>query len=314
MKKKLIIAAAAMTRKKKSAEPEEKKKVVAFTNPKKKRPAATSKPPTKRAAGAPTAFGKQSQKGDFKPKIEKNIHLEEGDTPLNKYLAHSGICSRRKAVELIANGLVLVNNLPITEPSYRVQPADVVTHQGNLVQPNTRKIYILLNKPKDTITTASDERGRKTVMDIVNKTIKERIYPVGRLDRETTGLLLLTNDGDLAEKLSHPRHQVKKAYHAELDKALTQQHLLQIQAGLDLEDGKIIVDSIGYVDGKKKTEIGIEIHSGKNRIVRRIFEHLGYEVLRLDRTYYAGLTKKDLPRSAYRSLTEREIVMLKHFT
>ena len=309
MKKKLQTAAAAMMRKRKPTEGDKPNVAPA----KKKAPPARKAAPRRPAAASPTAFGNQSNKGEFRPKIEKSS-TDDGDTRLNKFLAHCGICSRRAATDLIAEGAILVNGVPAVEPGYRVQPNDQVSFRGKLVKPTTHFIYVLLNKPKDTITTASDERGRKTVLDIVGQTIKERIYPVGRLDRETSGLLLLTNDGDLAEKLSHPRRKVKKMYHVELDRTLTEAHMKQIESGLTLEDGKMEIDSIGYVDGRNLKEIGIEIHSGKNRIVRRIFEHLGYEVRRLDRTYYGGLTKKDLPRGTYRSLTEREIVMLKHFT
>ena len=175
-------------------------------------------------------------------------------------------------------------------------------------------VYYLMNKPKDTITTASDEKGRKTVMDLIKNKVKERVYPVGRLDRNTTGLLILTNDGDLALKLSHPRHRVKKIYHVVLDRTLRKPDLEKILAGVQLEDGLAEVDGIDYVDNQPKNEVGITIHIGKNRIVRRIFESLGYQVERLDRVYYAGLTKKDLPRGFVRPLTKQEVIMLKHFT
>jgi len=262
--------------------------------------------PTKPKAG----FKKPGPKTFKPPKIES---LPE-EMRLNRYVAQSGICSRRKAVDLVKAGQVKVNGEIILEPGYIVQPDDVVSYQGKDIKPDSKKIYILLNKPTDPITTLSDEKGRKTVMDIVGRTIKERIFPVGRLDRETTGLLLLTNDGDLAQKLSHPSFKVKKFYHVTLDRPLLQNDLEAIKKGVELEDGVISVEGVDYIEEKPKNEIGIEIHVGKNRIVRRIFEHLGYTVERLDRTYYAGLTKKDLPRSHYRVLNEREIVMLKHFT
>jgi 23S rRNA pseudouridine2605 synthase len=201
-----------------------------------------------------------------------------------------------------------------TEIGYRVLPKDVVAYKGRTLALEAKKIYILMNKPKDTITTASDDKGRKTVMDIIRRTIKERIYPIGRLDRDTTGLLVLTNDGDMAQKLSHPSYKVKKLYHVVLNKALTAADLKQITEGLKLDDGVAEVDVINYAEGAGKDEVMIEIHIGKNRIVRRIFEHLGYDVIKLDRVYYGGLTKKDLPRSGYRTLTEREVIMLKHFT
>jgi 23S rRNA pseudouridine2605 synthase len=190
---------------------------------------------------------------------------------------------------------------------------DVVKFKGERVKPEERKVYFLMNKPKGVITTASDENGRKTVLDIVGAKVRERIFPVGRLDRNTTGLLLLTNDGELAKKLSHPSHKVKKFYQVTLNQPLTKPDMERIARGLTLEDGLAEVDGIDYVDGVK-TEIGIEIHSGKNRIIRRIFEHLGYEVIKLDRTYYAGLTKKDIGRGHFRPLTDREIIMLRHFT
>ncbi len=232
---------------------------------------------------------------------------------LNKYVAHCGICSRRQAVDLIKNGQVTVNGEP-REPFYPVQPGDEVHYKGRLIKPEERRVYILMNKPKNYITTTSDEKGRRTVMDLFRDKIDERIFPVGRLDRATTGLLLFTNDGDLAKKLSHPSHKVKKFYHVALDKPVTKKDLERIRAGMELEDGIAEVDGADYVKDASNKEVGIEIHIGKNRIVRRIFEHLGYEVKRLDRVYYGGLTKKDLPRGRWRHLTEQEIIMLKHFT
>lgn len=246
-----------------------------------------------------------------KPKLDP---VEVNPNPrLNKYLANAGIASRRKADELIKEGHVTVNDKVILEMGYRVQPDDKVKFKGKIVHPNVRKVYILMNKPRNTITTTDDPQGRRTVMGIVDNACPERVYPVGRLDRHTTGLLLLTNDGDLAKKLSHPSHKVKKIYHVTLDKEVSLKHLEDIEAGLELEDGTALVDGVSYVKDKKN-EIGIEIHIGKNRIVRRIFAHLGYEVLRLDRVYYGGLTKKDLPRGNYRFLTEQEVILLKHFT
>ena len=232
---------------------------------------------------------------------------------LNKYLSHAGICSRRKAAELVKEGLVSLNGEIEKNPAVLVERHDKVKYKGKIVHARRGNIYLLLNKPKNTITTMSDERGRKTVWDIVESKVKERIFPVGRLDRNTTGLLLLTNDGDLAKKLSHPSHKVKKIYHVKLDKEVSQNHLKSILAGLELEDGKAIVDSIDYVADAGKDEVGITIHMGKNRIVRRIFESLDYKVLRLDRILYAGLTKKDLPRGWSRFLSKKEVIMLKHF-
>jgi len=247
-----------------------------------------------------------------KPKLPPPTTPEE-DMRLNKYVAHCGVAARRKASEYIMEGLVTVNGKVVTEPGHRVKPSDKVTYRGKSIEPETQQIYILLNKPKNTVTTVSDEKNRRTVMDLIDPNIKLRIYPVGRLDRETTGLLLLTNDGDLAKKLSHPSHEVTKIYHVVLDKPISETHLKEIQNGLTLEDGFAPVDKVSYVKNKGKNEVGIEIHIGRNRIVRRIFKHLGYHVVRLDRTYYAGLTKKDIPRGKYRLLNDREVLMLKHF-
>jgi 23S rRNA pseudouridine2605 synthase len=240
--------------------------------------------------------------------------LPEDCMALNKYLAQSGLCSRRKAVELIAAGEVEVNGEVVTVPYLRVMPGDKVAYKGEIQRIENQKVYVLLNKPKNCITSTNDPEGRMTVMDLVAGAADERLFPVGRLDRNTTGLLLLTNDGDLAKKLSHPSHKVKKVYYATLDQALTREDLGKIQEGLELEDGTVEVDAIGYVEGSKKHEIGLEIHLGRNRIVRRIFEHLGYQVTKLDRMYYAGLTKKDIPRGKWRHLTPKEVIMLKHFT
>lgn len=231
---------------------------------------------------------------------------------LNKFVAHCGICARRQAADLVKQGLVTVNGKVERSPAYLVQPTDKVLFKGEPIHLEEQKVYILMNKPKNVITTASDEKGRKTVLDIVGKKVKERIFPVGRLDRMTTGLLLLTNDGDLAQKLAHPSHKVQKFYQVLLDKPLSRPDLEKIRAGIELEDGKAVVDGMDYVGGTK-TEVGIELHLGKNRIIRRIFEHLGYKVERLDRTYYAGLTKKDIGRGHFRHLTEKEVIMLKHF-
>ena len=223
------------------------------------------------------------------------------------------MCSRRKAAELVKNGEITVNDQINKDPSYLVQEDDRVSYKGKKLRLERKKIYILMNKPKNVVTTTSDERARKTVMDSLENKVKERIYPVGRLDRNTTGLLLITNDGDLATKLSHPKHGVRKRYHVILDKPVTEDHLKLIKKGLTLDDGKAVVDDIDWIIGSDNSEIGIEIHIGKNRIVRRIFEHLGYHVEKLDRVYYGGLTKKDLPRGWFRHLKPKEIIMLKHF-
>lgn len=232
---------------------------------------------------------------------------------LNKYVAHCGVCSRRKAAELVKNGEIKLNGEVHDNPATMVEEGDTVEYLGKIIKPEKNKIYLLLNKPKNTVTTLNDEKGRRTVMDVVANKVSERIYPVGRLDRETLGLLLLTNDGDLAKKLSHPSHEVKKVYHVELDKPVTPDHFEMIKNGLDLEDGHAPVDSLHYVPKKDRCNVEIGIHIGRNRIVRRIFEHLGYRVVKLDRTVYAGLTKKDLPRGWSRFLTEKEVIMLKHF-
>lgn len=233
---------------------------------------------------------------------------------LNKYVAHCGVCSRRQAADHIKAGLVTVNGEVIKEPWVLVSETDEVTFKGEKIEVEEEKVYILMNKPKNVITTASDEKARKTVLDIVGKKVKERIYPVGRLDRDTTGLLLLTNDGDLAHKLAHPSHEIKKIYHVTLDRDVSKAAISAIANVLELEDGPAPVDHVAYAEGKPKSEVIIEIHIGRNRIVRRIFEHLDYEVLRLDRIYYAGLTKKDLARSFFRHLTKQEVIMLKHFS
>ncbi len=232
---------------------------------------------------------------------------------LNKYIAHCGVCSRRKAAELVKTEQIKVNGVVELNPSYMVQEGDKVEYRGRVLKLETKKVYILMNKPKNVVTTTSDENARKTVIDIIKNKVSERVYPVGRLDRNTTGLLLITNDGDLAAKLSHPKHGVRKRYHVILDQPVSEEHLLQIKNGLTLEDGLAQVDDIDWIIGSDNSEVGIEIHIGKNRIVRRLFEHFGYHVERLDRVYYGGLTKKDLPRGWFRPLTPKEIIMLKHF-
>ncbi|HIX54067.1 MAG TPA: pseudouridine synthase [Candidatus Sphingobacterium stercoripullorum] len=240
-----------------------------------------------------------------------DLPSESGIIRLNRYIANAGICSRRKADELIEAGVITVNDEVVTELGTKVDTEkDVVKYNGERLK-REKKVYVLLNKPKDYITTTNDPQERKIVMDIVKKATKERIYPVGRLDRNTTGLLLLTNDGALAEKLAHPRNEISKIYHVHLDKNLSQGDFNKIEFGLELEDGFIKPDEISYIPGASKREVGIQIHSGKNRIVRRIFESLGYDVVQLDRTVYGSLTKKDLPRAKWRYLTEKEIRDLK---
>lgn len=232
--------------------------------------------------------------------------------PLNKFLAHCGISSRREAVELIAAGKVKINGKIVTEPGYKVQPADEVIYNTKKLFITKNLVYILMNKPKDYITTTDDPQGRKTVLQLIKNVSGERIYPIGRLDRNTSGVLLLTNDGDLTQKLSHPSYEVRKIYEAKLDKQLTKADFDRILKGLTLEDGPVYVDSLAYADSKDKSIIGIEIHSGRNRIVRRIFEHLGYDVKGLDRVMYAGLTKKNVERGKWRYLSEKEIRLLKY--
>ncbi|WP_133271172.1 pseudouridine synthase [Hymenobacter radiodurans] len=235
-----------------------------------------------------------------------------GDTlRLNRYIANAGVCSRREADALIAAGEIRVNGEVVTEMGYQVQPTDTVQY-GKTNLKREKEVYVLLNKPKDFITTTDDPEGRKTVMDLVATASKERIFPVGRLDRNTTGLLLFTNDGEVAQKLTHPSHKNKKIYQVELNTPLTEDHLRQIAEGVELEDGKAEVDDVAVVAGNAHF-VGVELHIGRNRIVRRIFEHLGYEVVSLDRVQYAGLTKKDLPRGKWRYLNEKEVIRLKYF-
>ncbi len=248
----------------------------------------------------------------FKPHIEKASLADDDDMRLNKFVALCGIASRRAAADLIKQGFVTVNGAVMTEIGYRVLQKDKIAYKGREIEPVQRKVYILMNKTQDAISTASDERGRKTVLDLVSRTVRERVFPIGRLDRNTTGLLLLTNDGDLAQKLSHPSYRIKKLYHVVLNKTVALKDMETIAEGIMLDDGKAEIDSVNYAEGGGKDEVMIEIHIGKNRIVRRIFEHLGYDVVKLDRVYYGGLTKKDLPRGGYRTLTQQEIVMLKH--
>ena len=237
----------------------------------------------------------------------------EEQMPLNKYIAHSGLCSRRDAVDIIKSGKVKVNGNVITEPAYKITPNDNVLFNDKKISPAKNLVYILLNKPKDYITTTEDELNRKTVLDIIKNATKERIYPVGRLDRNTSGVLLLTNDGELAQKLTHPSNEITKVYAVTLDRPLTKNDFEIIQKGVNLEDGLAKVNSIAYTDPTDKTQIGLEIHSGRNRIVRRIFEHLKYNVKNLDRVIFAGLTKKNLPRGKWRFLSEKEVRDLKYF-
>lgn len=265
--------------------------------------------------------GKNSEAGyrpDFIPRDDKprrprvkkeTLEDKDGKIRLNKYIANAGICSRREADDLIIGGAIRVNGQIVTQLGYRVDPTDKVQYGDQTLSRETKR-YLLLNKPKDYITTASDPEGRKTVMELVSDACRERLYPVGRLDRATTGLLLMTNDGELAKKLMHPSHNVRKVYHVVLNKNLQAVDLKKITEGIVLEDGKAEVDEIAWASSDNKKEVGVVLHSGKNRIVRRIFEHLGYEVVKLDRTGFAGLTKKNLPRGKFRFLSDKEVSLL----
>ena len=233
---------------------------------------------------------------------------------LNKYVAHCGVCSRRQAADLVKNGQVSVNGAVIVEPFYQMKEGDVVRYKGKVIRPEENMVYLLLNKPKGVISTSQDERGRTTVLDLIKDKVSERVFPVGRLDRDTTGLLLLTNDGELALKMTHPSFKMEKQYEVVLDKDLKPEDLHKIRDGVVLDDGPAIVDAAHYTPGKNKDSVTLLLHLGRNRIVRRIFEHLGYEVIKLDRVYLGGLTKKDLPRGFVRYLTPREVIMLKHFS
>ena len=259
-----------------------------------------------------TAGYNPNAKYSMKKQIEYKDILTDPNEPvrLNKFLANAGICSRREADEFIAAGVVSVNGEVVTELGTKIKRTDEVKFHDEPVSIE-RKVYVLLNKPKDCVTTSDDPQERKTVMHCVKDACKERIYPVGRLDRNTTGVLLLTNDGDLASKLTHPKYLKKKIYHVHCDKNVTKADLDQIAAGITLEDGEIRADAISYASETDKKQVGIEIHSGKNRIVRRIFESLGYKVVKLDRVYFAGLTKKGLKRGDWRYLTEMEVNMLR---
>jgi 23S rRNA pseudouridine2605 synthase len=248
-----------------------------------------------------------------KPSGSKLQTTDSSQMPLNKFIAHSGVCSRRDAAELIKSGKVKVNGELVTEPGRKVTLKDEVKVGSKKVYPVDDLVYILLNKPKDYITTTEDPQQRKTVLDLITGATKDRIYPVGRLDRNTSGVLLLTNDGELAQKLTHPSNEIKKVYAVTLDKPLEKKHFEEILKGVMLDDGVANVDVLAYTDAADKKQIGVEIHSGRNRIVRRIFEKLGYDVKGLDRVMFAGLTKKNVNRGKWRYLNEREVRELKFF-
>jgi len=269
-----------------------------------------------RGAEAGVRFKPAERKGTFtRPVVSaiRNIPKKasaSGEMRLNRFIANAGVCSRREADTFIAAGMVQINGKVVTELGTKVLPTDEIRFDGNRISAE-KKVYLLLNKPKDFVTTTDDPHADKIVMDLIKDACPERIYPVGRLDRNTTGLLLFTNDGDLSKRLTHPSHQMKKIYQVSLDKPVTVEHLQQIADGVELEDGPIAADAISYISNEETSEVGIEIHSGRNRIVRRIFESLGYRVKKLDRVMYAGLTKKNLPRGKYRFLTEKEVGFLK---
>jgi 23S rRNA pseudouridine2605 synthase len=268
-----------------------------------------------RTEGGKPSFGpkKTFNKPGEKPFVKrlKAAPVDDGTIRLNKYVANAGIASRREADELIKTGIVTVNGQVITEMGYKVQPEDEVRFDGKRIS-SQKNVYFLLNKPKGYITTSKDEKNRKTVMDLVAGATTARIFPVGRLDRQTTGVLLFTNDGYLTKKLTHPSHDIKKIYHVTLDKKLTANDLAEIKKGVRLiPEGIAVVDEISYIENRPKNEIGLEIHIGWNRVVRRIFEKLGYKVEQLDRVSFAGLTKKGLNRGDYRPLTELEVNFLK---
>jgi len=267
----------------------------------------------------PTRPGQGRPPGNsrFKPGQKTRFEHEEAEESnglirLNRFISNAGICSRRDADDLIANGMIVVNGKTMTEMGYQVKPTDVIKY-GKRIISREKLVYLLMNKPKNFITTLEDPEQRRTVVDIIKPAVPERVYPVGRLDRNTTGLLLMTNDGELAEKLSHPSHKVKKVYEVTLDRPISMNDLEAIRSGVELEDGKAYIDAVEIVSADKQT-LGLEIHSGRNRIVRRIFEHLKYEVTKLDRVMYAGLTKKNLTRGQWRFLTEQEIINLKYLS
>lgn len=264
----------------------------------------TDKVPSQKDKSKYIDFKQKQKKGDPMPTFNEN------EIRLNKFLSNAGVASRREADVLIESGVVSVNDVIVTEMGYKIKPGDVVKYDGESISAETKR-YVLLNKPKDFITTMDDPLGRKTVMSLVKKACKERIYPVGRLDRDTTGLLLFTNDGDMAKKLTHPRYKASKIYHVEVNRNVSVEDIKKLREGLLLEDGTIKCDHAEFINGGSSREVGVEIHSGKNRIVRRMFEHLGYTVIKLDRVKFASLTKKDLPRGYFRHLTENEVSFLK---
>jgi 23S rRNA pseudouridine2605 synthase len=273
---------------------------------------AVTKNTTSSYAGKPTAAGGKQPEAASVPKAEEKNKRPANVIPLNKFLAHSGVSARREAAEIVKSGKVMVNGKVVMEPGFKVSERDEVKVNGKQINIRKNMVYILVNKPKDFITTTEDPQGRKTVLDLIKHATDERVYPVGRLDRNTTGVLLLTNDGELAQKLTHPSYEIKKIYEVKLDKPLVKKDFDTILNGIELEDGMIAPDVLAYADSKDKSVIGIEIHSGRNRIVRRIFEHMGYDVRNLDRVMYANLTKKNVDRGKWRLLNEKEVRLLKY--
>ncbi|MEO8764291.1 MAG: pseudouridine synthase [Ginsengibacter sp.] len=274
---------------------------------------SANNPPAPEPSVKPPGKQKYPQSKD-KPRPGDTVKKATGlsQMPLNKFLAHCGVTSRRDAVSLIVQGKVSVNKTVVIQPAFKVNEKDDVVFNGKKLYVTKNLVYILLNKPKDYITTTDDPQNRKTVLQLTKNATDQRIYPVGRLDRNTSGVLLLTNDGDLTQELTHPSFNIKKVYEVKLDKALAKGDFEKILQGISLEDGEIFADALAYADSKDKSVVGIELHSGRNRIVRRIFEHLGYEVKGLDRVMYANLTKKNVERGKWRYLSEKEIRLLKY--
>jgi len=282
------------------------------SNPRLKTSNPNSKPQYKKETDKIGHSKSRQHAGQVRNQTSGVRHQTSSEMPLNKFISHAGICSRREAAELVKEGKVKVNNEVIIEPGFKVTENDKISVNHRQVHLKKNLVYILLNKPKDYITTVRDPQGRKTIFELTKNASDERIFPVGRLDRNTTGVLLLTNDGELTQKLTHPSFGVKKVYEVRLDRPLEKRDMEKVLKGITLEDGLIAADAIGYADMKDKAIIGIEIHSGRNRIVRRMFEHLGYDVKNLDRVLFANLTKKNVERGKWRYLTEREIRLLKY--
>jgi 23S rRNA pseudouridine2605 synthase len=267
------------------------------------------------AVGSKNEFADKTKSRNFIPKdrVKKGDPMptfNENEIRLNKFLSNAGVASRREADVLIQTGVISVNDVTITEMGYKIKPGDVIKYDGETINAE-KKRYVLLNKPKDFIVTFDDPMGRKTVMSLVDKACKEQVYPIGKMEREATGLLLFTNDGDLMKKLTHPRYKANKIYHVEINKSFSKEDIDKLKAGIFLDDSKVVCDNVEFVKDSSSREIGVEISSGKNKIVRRLVESLDYQVVKIDRVKYAGLTKKDLPRGFFRHLTEKEVAFLK---